>query len=104
MATWDEYVKFMRAWLDSTPLPTPTRAEVEAEGMFVTLEDTGLTLEEANEQIVMVCLQCGDTRECRLGDFHGDLPGDTCCHCGGLVVEDRKGKPLRRMAKDDKWN
>ncbi len=80
-----------------------------------------MTEEEMNEQIVMVCLGlqseatevtafleglqgCGYKIQHRLGDFHGALPGDVCPNCGGLVLEDRKGKPIRCMPEDDRWN
>ena len=70
-----------------------------------------MTDEERNEPIVMVCIGgldgngvgCGLTRQCRVGDFYGDDPCDVCPNCGGMFVEDRKGK-LRPAAKDHGWN
>jgi hypothetical protein len=80
--------------------------------------------EEMNEQIVMVSnglpinateipvdvtethepQGCGFSKQSRLGDFYGDHPRDVCPNCGGLLIEDRKGKISRPTAKDHGWN
>jgi hypothetical protein len=79
---------------------------------------------EANEQVKMVCYGlpinatevpidatesrepqgCGITKQCRLGDFYGDHPRNVCPDCGGLLLEDRRGKTPRPTAKDHGWN
>lgn len=66
--------------------------------------ELSMTDEEMNERIVMICTGCGFTKEYRLGDFDGDHPRDACPDCGGLFLEDRKGKTPRPTAKDHGWN
>lgn len=63
-----------------------------------------MTDEEMDEPIVMVCTGCGFTKECRLGDFDSDHPRGVCPDCGGLFLEDRKGKTPRPTAEDHGWN
>jgi hypothetical protein len=89
----------------------PGKVESDRAGVEAMIEEFGVTEEEANELIVMVCtgfldvgIGCGFIRECRLGDFYGHHPRDVCPHCSGWFVEDRKGKAPRPTARDHGWN
>ena len=113
MATLDRYVKAIQIWLQWLRLMPPEMSPPdEAECMLgdamldAMLEEGGLTCGELNQEIVLICVECGFTRKSFLSDFHGERPSDVCPQpgCGGLIREDRKGKPPRRMFKDDGLN
>lgn len=104
MATWDEYVKAMQAKLQSIPLEMTPPTEEEKMVEAALLEESGLADEELNEVIELLCKDCGATRTTRYGEWYGELPWEPCAEpgCSGMMVEDRKGKPTRPKAEDNK--